>query len=135
MYAQLVETGVKRIKSLEEMSADERAFQEKIDSEIKIEPKNWMPEACERVEIDGATGIERRVDGSCVEQCPTHEDCRYCPAGFKDKTTYVWGGILSKMPALAGTRAPNTNSYLVSRRGEWIRGEDYPMAYASIKPG
>jgi len=45
MYAQLVETGVKRVKSLEEMSPEERNFQEKIDAEIKIEAKNWMPEA------------------------------------------------------------------------------------------
>ncbi len=40
MYAQLVETGVKRIKDLSEMSEKERAFQEKIDSEIKIEAKS-----------------------------------------------------------------------------------------------
>lgn len=45
MYAQLVETGVKRIKALDEMSPEERAFQEKIDAEIKIEAKNWMPDA------------------------------------------------------------------------------------------
>ncbi|GHS81692.1 phenylacetic acid degradation protein [Pseudomonas sp. PAGU 2196] len=45
MYAQLVETGVKRVKSLDEMSPEERDFQEKIDAEIKIEAKNWMPEA------------------------------------------------------------------------------------------
>lgn len=45
MYAQLVETGVKRIKALNEMSPEERAFQEKIDAEIKIEAKNWMPDA------------------------------------------------------------------------------------------
>lgn len=45
MYAQLVETGVKRVKALDEMSAEERAFQEKIDAEIKIEAKNWMPDA------------------------------------------------------------------------------------------
>ena len=40
-----METGVKRVKSLEEMSPQERNFQEKIDAEIKIEAKNWMPEA------------------------------------------------------------------------------------------
>lgn len=45
MYAQLVETGVKRVKTLEDMSPEERNFQEKIDAEIKIEAKNWMPEA------------------------------------------------------------------------------------------
>ncbi|WP_191832525.1 1,2-phenylacetyl-CoA epoxidase subunit PaaA [Pseudomonas fluorescens] len=45
MYAQLVETGVKHVKALEEMLPEERAFQEKIDAEIKIEAKNWMPDA------------------------------------------------------------------------------------------
>lgn len=45
MYAQLVDTGVKRVNSVEEMSLEERTFQEKIDAEIKIEPKNWMPDA------------------------------------------------------------------------------------------
>ncbi|WP_417547591.1 1,2-phenylacetyl-CoA epoxidase subunit PaaA, partial [Marinobacter segnicrescens] len=44
MYAQLVETGAKRVKSLEEMSPEEREFQLKIDAETKIEAKNWMPE-------------------------------------------------------------------------------------------
>ena len=45
MYAQMVETGVKRLKTLDEMAPEERAFQERIDAEIKIEAKNWMPEA------------------------------------------------------------------------------------------
>lgn len=45
MYAQMVETGVKRLKTLDEMAPQERAFQERIDAEIKIEAKNWMPEA------------------------------------------------------------------------------------------
>ena len=45
MYAQMVETGVKGVKTRDEMGPEERAFQEKIDAEIKIEPKNWMPDA------------------------------------------------------------------------------------------
>jgi ring-1,2-phenylacetyl-CoA epoxidase subunit PaaA len=45
MYAQLVETGVKKIKSLDEMTQEESHFQSKIDAEIKIEAKNWMPDA------------------------------------------------------------------------------------------
>lgn len=42
MYAQLVKT--EGTKSLEEMTAEERAFQERIDRGEKIEPKEWMPE-------------------------------------------------------------------------------------------
>ncbi len=45
MYAQLVETGAKRVKALEEMPPEERAFQERIDAGVRIEPKDWMPEA------------------------------------------------------------------------------------------
>ncbi|TMG86271.1 MAG: 1,2-phenylacetyl-CoA epoxidase subunit A [Betaproteobacteria bacterium] len=45
MYAQMVDTGAKRLRSLEEMTPEERAFQERVDADIKIEPKDWMPEA------------------------------------------------------------------------------------------
>jgi ring-1,2-phenylacetyl-CoA epoxidase subunit PaaA len=45
MYAQMVKTDSDRVRSLEEMSEQERAFQERIDRGEKIEPKEWMPEA------------------------------------------------------------------------------------------
>lgn len=45
MYAQLVETGSRKLKTLDEMGPEERQFQERINDEIKIEPKNWMPDA------------------------------------------------------------------------------------------
>ena len=44
MYAQMVKS--EGMKSLEEMSPEERAFQERVDRNEKIEPKEWMPEAC-----------------------------------------------------------------------------------------
>src|SRR5580704_7251123 len=45
MYAQLVDTGAKKLRSLEELSPEERAFQERIDREVKIEAKDSMPES------------------------------------------------------------------------------------------
>nr|AGU09845.1 Phenylacetic acid catabolic protein [uncultured organism] len=45
MYAQLVETGLKEVQGRADMSAEEQAFQARIDAGIKIEPKDWMPEA------------------------------------------------------------------------------------------
>jgi len=45
MYAQMVDTGAKKLRSLEEMTPEERAFQARVDADIKIEPKDWMPEA------------------------------------------------------------------------------------------
>jgi ring-1,2-phenylacetyl-CoA epoxidase subunit PaaA len=44
MYAQMVKTDADRVRSLNEMSPQERAFQERVDRGEKIEPKEWMPE-------------------------------------------------------------------------------------------
>ena len=42
MYAQMVKSGA--LKSREEMTPEERAFQDRIDAGEKIEPKEWMPD-------------------------------------------------------------------------------------------
>jgi ring-1,2-phenylacetyl-CoA epoxidase subunit PaaA len=44
MYAQMVKSTGEGVKSREEMTPDERAFQDRIDADQKIEPKDWMPE-------------------------------------------------------------------------------------------
>ena len=48
MYAQMVDTGSRRSRTLADMTPEERAFQARIDADIKIEPKDWMPEAYRR---------------------------------------------------------------------------------------
>ena len=45
MYAQMVDTGVKAVATAADMSPEEQAFQARIDADVKIEPKDWMPEA------------------------------------------------------------------------------------------
>src|SRR5881409_2106301 len=45
MYAQMVETGVAKLQDAADMSPQEQAFQARIDADVKIEPKDWMPEA------------------------------------------------------------------------------------------
>jgi ring-1,2-phenylacetyl-CoA epoxidase subunit PaaA len=45
MYAQLVDTGVERVRSTEELDDKEREFEKRIGSGIKVEAKDWMPEA------------------------------------------------------------------------------------------
>ncbi|WP_071674128.1 1,2-phenylacetyl-CoA epoxidase subunit PaaA [Nioella nitratireducens] len=44
MYAQMVKTAGTGVKSRAEMSAEEARFQDRIDDDQKIEPKDWMPE-------------------------------------------------------------------------------------------
>jgi len=48
MYAQMAEPGTPGAKAPDEMSGEERAFQERIDAGVRIEPKDWMPEAYRR---------------------------------------------------------------------------------------
>ncbi len=44
MYAQMIKTARAGIKTRDEMSDLERDFQDKIDRDIKIEPRDWMPD-------------------------------------------------------------------------------------------
>lgn len=44
MYAQMVNTGAGSVRSRDEMDDRERAFQDRIDADSKIEPGDWMPE-------------------------------------------------------------------------------------------
>jgi len=67
MYAQLVETGVNRVQSREEMSAEERVFQERVDAGIKIEPKDWMPEGYRKTLI---RQISQHAHSEIVGQLP-----------------------------------------------------------------
>ncbi|HTI47505.1 MAG TPA: Phenylacetic acid catabolic protein, partial [Casimicrobiaceae bacterium] len=48
MYAQMVDTGVAKVQDAAQMSAEEQAFQARVDADVKIEPKDWMPEAYRR---------------------------------------------------------------------------------------
>lgn len=44
MYAQMVSSTGQGVKSYEDMTPEERAFQARIDAGEKIEPKDWMPD-------------------------------------------------------------------------------------------
>ena len=43
MYAQMVKSTGKGLVSREDMSPEDRAFQDRIDADQKIEPKDYMP--------------------------------------------------------------------------------------------
>ena len=44
MYAQMIKTASNGVKSRDERSPEERAFQDKIDNDLTIEPRDWMPD-------------------------------------------------------------------------------------------
>ena len=45
MYAQMVDTGVARVRDTGELDEAERRFQDRIDAGIRIEPEDWMPDS------------------------------------------------------------------------------------------
>lgn len=67
MYAQVVKADVDKVKSVEEMDELERDFQDKIDREVKIEPKDWMPEAYRKTLI---RQISQHAHSEIVGQLP-----------------------------------------------------------------
>ncbi|GAB3456885.1 1,2-phenylacetyl-CoA epoxidase subunit A [Massilia terrae] len=67
MYAQMVDTGLKKVQSVEDMSEQEQAFQARIDAGVKIEPKDWMPEAYRKTLI---RQISQHAHSEIVGQLP-----------------------------------------------------------------
>jgi ring-1,2-phenylacetyl-CoA epoxidase subunit PaaA len=63
----MVETGLKKVQAIDEMSAEEQAFQARIDAGVKIEPKDWMPEAYRKTLI---RQISQHAHSEIVGQLP-----------------------------------------------------------------
>src|SRR2546426_6895116 len=77
MYAQMVDTGAKKLRTLEEMTPEERAFQQRIDADVKIEPKDWMPEAYRKTLIRQISqhahseGVGMLPEGNWITRAPS----------------------------------------------------------------
>jgi ring-1,2-phenylacetyl-CoA epoxidase subunit PaaA len=67
MYAQEVKSTGQAVRSLDEMGPEERAFQQKVDEGIRIEPKDWMPEAYRKTLI---RQISQHAHSEIVGQLP-----------------------------------------------------------------
>ena len=79
MYAQLIKTARSGIKTREEMSDQEREFQDKIDNDIKIEPRDWMPDDYRRTLIRQmgqhahSEVVGQLPEGNWITRAPTLE--------------------------------------------------------------
>jgi len=77
MYAQLVKSD--GLKPPEEMTAEERAFQARVDRDEKIEPKEWMPEGYRKTLIRQigqhahSEVVGQLPEGNWISRAPTLE--------------------------------------------------------------
>ncbi len=67
MYAQMVDTGAARLRAADELSPEEQAFQARVEAEVKIEPKDWMPDAYRKTLI---RQISQHAHSEIVGQLP-----------------------------------------------------------------
>lgn len=100
IYTQQVDTGVKQTQSRQEMSAAERAFQARIDADIKIEPKDWMPEAYRKTLIRQISQhahseiVGQLPEGNWITRAPTLERKAILLAKVQDEAghgLYLYG--------------------------------------------
>ncbi len=79
MYAQMVKTDGTGVKSREEMTPEERAFQDRIDALEKIEPRDWMPEGYRKTLIRQigqhahSEVVGQLPEGNWITRAPTLE--------------------------------------------------------------
>ena len=79
MYAQMIKTASKGVKTREEMTDQEREFQDKIDNDIKIEPRDWMPDDYRRTLIRQigqhahSEVVGQLPEGNWITRAPTLE--------------------------------------------------------------
>src|SRR5690554_6546887 len=137
MYAQLVETGVKRVKTLEEMSPEERAFQEKIDAEIKIEPKNWMPDAYRRTLVRQISQhahsevVGMLPEGNWVTRAPTLKRKAILLAKIQDEAGH--GLYLYRAAVTLGVEREDLIADLHAGRAKYSSIFNYPtLTWADI---
>ncbi|GAA6163619.1 1,2-phenylacetyl-CoA epoxidase subunit A [Pelagimonas sp. KU-00592-HH] len=79
MYAQMIKTARSGVKTREEMTDQEREFQDKIDNDIKIEPRDWMPDDYRRTLIRQigqhahSEVVGQLPEGNWITRAPTLE--------------------------------------------------------------
>ncbi|MGG4775475.1 1,2-phenylacetyl-CoA epoxidase subunit A [Alcaligenaceae bacterium 429] len=79
MYAQVINTGSDRVRPIDEMSAEEQAFMERIERGEKIEPKEWMPEGYRKTLIRQigqhahSEVVGQLPEGNWITRAPTLE--------------------------------------------------------------
>jgi len=79
MYAQMVKTARSGVKPRDEMTERERAFQDRVDANEKIEPKDWMPDDYRRTLIRQigqhahSEVVGQLPEGNWITRAPTLE--------------------------------------------------------------
>lgn len=137
MYAQLVETGVDRVRETSELEGLERMFQQRIEDGVRIEPKDWMPEAYRRTLIRQISQhahseiVGMLPEGNWVTRAPTLKRKAILLAKIQDEAGH--GLYLYSAAETLGVSRDDLVDDLLSGKAKYSSIFNYPtLSWADI---
>ncbi len=137
MYAQMVDTGVASLRAVEELSPEEQAFQERIDADIKIEPRDWMTEGYRKTLIRQISQhahseiVGQLPEGNWVTRAPTLKRKTILLAKIQDEAGH--GLYLYSAAETLGVSRDQMTLDLLSGKAKYSSIFNYPtLSWADI---
>src|SRR3954465_8734156 len=137
MYAQMVDTGLAKVRQQQDMPPEESAFQARIDADVKVEPKDWMPEAYRRTLIRQISQhahseiVGMLPEGNWVTRAPSLKRKAILMAKIQDEGGH--GLYLYSAAETLGTSRDQMLSALHSGKAKYSSIFNYPtLAWADV---
>jgi ring-1,2-phenylacetyl-CoA epoxidase subunit PaaA len=137
VYAQNVKSTGSPVKALEEMSPEERAFQERIDRGERIEPKEWMPDGYRKTLIRQVSQhahseiVGQLPEGNWITRAPTLKRKQILLAKVQDEAGH--GLYLYSAAETLGVSRDELYEQLHSGRAKYSSIFNYPtLTWADI---
>ena len=137
MYAQMIKTDVKALKALEDLPPDERAFQARVDADVRIEPRDWMPEAYRKTLIRQISQhahsevVGMLPEGNWITRAPTLERKMILLAKVQDEGGH--GLYLYAAAETLGISRDEMNEQLLTGKAKYSSIFNYPtLTWADI---
>ena len=130
MYAQMVQSTGTGVKSRDDMSAEERAFQDKIDADIKVEPRDWMPEGYRKTLVRQigqhahSEIVGQLPEGNWITRAPTLERKMILLAKVQDEAGH--GLYLYSAAETLGVTRDDLTEQLLSGKMKYSSIFNYP---------
>ena len=137
MYAQMVKSSGGKVRALEDMEPQERAFQERINAGAKIEPKDWMPEGYRKTLIRQigqhahSEIVGQLPEGNWITRAPTLERKAILIAKVQDEAGH--GLYLYCAAETLGISRDEMTEQLLSGKAKYSSIFNYPtLSWADI---
>jgi len=137
MYAQMVKSTGDGVKPREEMTAEERAFQDRVDADARIEPRDWMPEGYRQTLIRQigqhahSEIVGQLPEGNWITRAPTLERKMILLAKVQDEAGH--GLYLYAAAETLGVSRDELTEQLLSGKMKYSSIFNYPtLTWADI---